>query len=305
MENSANQTPQKKSPVTLILIVLLVLLTALGAYLGYTNNELQKQLANCGAMKDTVTNEKNEVVADLEKMSAQYDSLALNSDSLSTELLAEREKVQKLLTQAKNNKWSIYKLKKEASTLREIMKGYVRTIDSLNTMNVELKAENAEVSRRLNEEKTISNKLKEKNEQLDAKVKLGAKLKALDMIAYGQRVKRNGVHRETSRASKAQKVKCCFTVDKNEVIEPGNKIIYLRVIAPSGKVLAEKTDSSQMFEFKGNKGLFSVKKDIKYDNRELDICMYYDVKNTLEKGQYLVEAYIDGLEIGTTSFELK
>ena len=43
------------------------------------------------------------------------------------------EKVEKLDKKSKKDWRQIYKLKKEAETLRGIMKGYIHTIDSLNT----------------------------------------------------------------------------------------------------------------------------------------------------------------------------
>lgn len=305
MENKTNQEGNNNKTLLIILTALLLAASGLGIYFGMENSRLKDELSNCATLKDNETDEKNKVISDLENMILQYDSLSTDNDSINQELLAERTKVEALLKEAKNNKWTIYKLRKEASTLREIMKGYVVTIDSLNTLNIELRAENAETTRRYNEQRQENEKLSEKNKSLDEKVKLGARLKALDMIALAQRVKNNGVHRETSRSNKAQKIKACFTVDKNEVIEAGKKTIYLRVITPNGKVLAERTDDSNMFNFEGTKGLYSVKKVFNYDNTEVDICMYWDVIEPLVAGEYIVEAYVDQLKIGDTKFSLK
>ena len=305
MENNMNQEENKKNLITPILAVLLLASVGMGIYMYMQNSELTKQLAECGTLKDSETQEKNKVIGELENMLTQYDSLSTSNDSINQELLAERTKIERLLKEAKNNKWTIYKLRKEASTLREIMKGYVVTIDSLNTLNVELQAENVEVNRRYNEQKETNAELEEKNKGLGEKVRLGAKLKAMDMVAYAQRVKNNGVHRETNRSSKAQKIKTCFTVDKNDVIESGKKKIYLRIISPNGKVLAERTDASNMFQFEGTKGLFSVTKVFNYENAEIDICMYWDVKDALVAGEYIVEAYVNQLQIGKTTFTLK
>lgn len=306
MENAENNSNSSNSKaLSIVLIVLLVAVGAIGIYLGYSNQQLKRELADCGYVKEEVTREKEQVVGELENMLLRYDSLQTDNDSINGELLAERSKVEQLLQEAKNNKWTIYKLRKEASTLRTIMKGYVRSIDSLNTLNVELRAENASVNRKLTESESQNEALRETNTELEGKVRLGAKLKALDMIAYGQRVKRNNVHRETNRAEKVEKVKVCFTLDKNEVAESGSKKIYVRLITPSGKVLSERTDESNMFQFEGRKGLFSMKKVVEYEKQELDLCMYWEVASSLSEGEYLVEAYADGMKIGNTSFTLK
>ena len=185
------------------------------------------------------------------------------------------------------------------------MKGYVRTIDSLNMENVELRAENMDVKTQLGEKEDENSKLKEDKSQLEGKVKLGAKLNALDMVAYAQRVRKNNIHKETTRADKAEKIKCCFTLDNNEVIESGKKTVYVRIITPEGTVLTERSDNAHMFEFEGTRGLYSMIKVVNYENQQLDLCMYWDVINTLTPGQYIAKAYVDGFEIGSANLDLK
>jgi hypothetical protein len=304
MEQQSEKSNQKK-PISAILILLLVVVAGFAAYMAYNNQQLNKRLTDLGYLKQEVEDEKNRVIDELEGMTGQYDSLAITNDSMNVELMAQREKVEELIAKAKNNEWTVYKLRKEAGTLREIMKGYVRTIDSLNTLNVELRAENAQVTRKLSETESKNTALRDANEQLSEKVKLGAKLKALDMVAYGQRVKRNGVHRETDRSDKVEKIKVCFTLDKNEVAESGNKNIFVRIIAPSGQVLAERSDDGHMFDFAGTRGLFSVKKLVNYEKQELDLCMYFEDAKNLQGGDYIVDAYADQMKIGSTKFTLK
>jgi hypothetical protein len=121
----------------------------------------------------------------------------------------------------------------------------------------------------------------------------------------GQRVKRNNIHKETNRASSTEKIKACFTIDDNEVTEPGKKMVYLRIMTPEGTVLAERSDNSNTFLQDGMKVLYSVKKEVNYENQELDLCMYWDVVNMLSPGEYFIKAYVEGYEIGSTSLVLK
>lgn len=303
MENQENS--QKKPVVQYILIALLALISGVGMYLALENRDLKIALADCGVNANEIQDEKIEVMQNLQDLATEYDSLMTDNDSINEEMLAQKERVDQLLAEAKGNKWSIYKLKKEASTLREIMKGYVRTIDSLNTENIELRAENLDVTQKLGAKESENNKLKETKASLENKVRLGAKLAALDMVTYAQRVRKNNIHKETTRADKAEKIKTCFTIDKNEVIEPGKKMVFLRIITPAGTVLAERSDNNHMFTFEGTKGLYSVTKEVNYENQELDLCMYWDVTDALSPGEYLIKAYVDGLEIGGTSLILK
>ena len=303
MENQSDS--QKKPIVQYVLIALLVLISGLGIFLLNENNNLKLALADCGTSFDSSEAEKIAVMNNLKDMATEYDSLMTDNDSINSKLNVEKERVDKLMADAKKYNWSIYKLKKEASTLREIMKGYVRTIDSLNTENIELRAENIQVRDELGVKENENSKLKQNNTDLETKVRLGAKLSAVNMEVYAQRVKRNNVHKETARASNAEKVKTCFTIDENEVTESGKKTVYLRIITPSGTVLAERSDNSNTFELNGARVLYSVKKEVNYENRKLDLCMYWDVIDQLTSGEYIIKAYISGDEVGSASMKLK
>jgi predicted nuclease with TOPRIM domain len=303
MENQSDS--QKKPIVQYVLIALLVLISSLGVFLLNENNNLKIALADCSVEYENTEAEKIAVMNNLQDMAGEYDSLMTDNDSINSELVEQKDRVDKLMADAKKYNWSIYKLKKEASTLREIMKGYVRTIDSLNTENIELRAENIQVRDELGVKENENSKLKENNNALEDKVRLGAKLSALNISVYAQRVKRNNVHKETTRASTAQKIKTCFTISENEVTEPGRKMVYLRIMTPTGTVLAERSDNSNTFTLNGTKVLYSVKKEVNYENQELDLCMYWDVINQLTPGEYFIKAYISGEEVGSATMTLK
>ena len=301
-----NQSDSKNKPlVQNILIGLLVLFSGVGIYLVNENSNLKTALEDCGVAYNENEAEKIEVMNNLQDMAGEYDSLMTDNDSINTELYAQKERVDKLMSDAKKYNWSIHKLKKEASTLREIMKGYVRTIDSLNTENVELRAENIQVRDELSTKENENSKLKEDKSQLENKVRLGAKLTALNIQVHAQRVKRNNVHKETNRASNAQKIKTCFTIGENEVTEPGKKWVFIRIMTPTGTVLAERSDNSNTFELEGARVLYSVKKEVNYENKDLDLCMYWDVVDQLPSGEYFIKAYISGQEIGSATMLLK
>ena len=72
-----------------------------------------------------------------------YDTLQTENTVLMAEMAAQKSQIEDLLKKVKDKDWSVSKLKKETNTLREIMKGYVVTIDSLNQLNQALMAENS------------------------------------------------------------------------------------------------------------------------------------------------------------------
>ncbi len=83
------------------------------------------------------------------------------------------------------------------------------------------------------------------------------------------------------------------------------KKLYLRIIDPSGEVLALDQSEDYMFTYDGKEGLYSRTEEVMYDNEELDMCLYWDVTKELNEGKYIVEVYAEDYYMGATEFELK
>jgi len=295
---SESEKKQKKSPLMLILLILLGLSNAATLYLLYSerqvNVELVTQNTDLGVEKDKLTIE-------LQDMLSKYDSVDTENEEMNAQIAEQKAEIERLLEEAEKHKddaWAIYKLRKEATTLRSVMKNYLVTIDSLNTVNQNLVQEKAQVQTQLAGQKQKNEELNEENEELAQKVKIGSKLKAVDLVSQGQRVKSNNIHRETDRAKRTDKIKTCFTIDKNEVIKPGKVDVFLRIIGPDGEVLAFDQTQDYMFTY-------SRKEEIVYENDEVDLCYYWDLLKEAKAGKYLIEVYAQDYLMGTTKFELK
>ena len=299
------ESKEKSNKGLIVILVLLVLTNAATLFLFY--NERQENVLLITDNTDLST-EKDALNMELQDMLAQYDSVTTDNEDMLAQIAEQRAEIESLMKEAEKHKddaWIIHKLRKEAKTLREVMKNYLVTIDSLNTANQELIVQKAEVETKLTKQKEQNQELSTKNDELAEKVKIGSKLKVVDFISLGQRVKNNTVHRETDRAKRTDKIKTCFTINKNEVTKPGKKYIYLRIVGPDGEVLAFDQDQQYMFTYDGKEGLYSRKKEIMYENEETDMCLYWDMQKEAIEGKYLVEIYAEDYLMGTTSFELE
>ncbi|MEX2596093.1 MAG: hypothetical protein WEC59_04110 [Salibacteraceae bacterium] len=299
------ENKEKKNRSLLILVILLALTNAATLILFYMERQDNVELVTNNT---DLTTERDALTIELEEMLASYDSVSTDNEEMQAQIAEQKAEIEQLMKEAEKHKddaWIIHKLRKEAKTLREVMKNYLVTIDSLNTANQSLIAEKAEITSKLNTQQNQNKELNTKNEELAEKVKLGSKLKAVDLVSMGQRVKFNNVHRETNRARRLDKIKTCFTIDKNEVTKPGKKEVYLRIISPDGEVLAFDQSKDYMFTYDGKEGLYSRKEEIMYENEEVDICLYWDMLKEAQSGKYIVEVYAEDYLIGTTDFELK
>ncbi|MBL1231431.1 MAG: hypothetical protein CMD31_03825 [Flavobacteriales bacterium] len=287
------------------MMVIIILLLGFCGYLIWQNLELKKAIDKGEVAYTEVSTERDQVQAELEEMLKKYEDLETDNQELSAELAAEKAKIEELIKKAKGKDWSIYQLKKETETLRKIMKGYVVQIDSLNQLNNKLTDENKTVKNQLSNEQKKAQELTEKNENLNTLVTVASHLKTLNLTSYGVKVKNDNTGKEMDRAKKVDKIRTSFTVQKNTITKPGKKIIYVRILTPDGRVLSEKTDDSNKFDFNGVRGLYSSKKEIDYKNEDMQVTIDWVKIDEFPVGEYNVEVYADGVDIGKTKFTLK
>ena len=295
---------QKKSSNKGMVYGLIAAIVLLVAYIAYQHFNTQKIIEE----KVSIGIEKIELLKELNEIQSQYDTLYTDNAELQANMEGQKLKIDSMLVVIKKHKGDIYtirQLRKETESLRTIMKGYLVTIDSLNTLNIELEAENLEIKGELTQEKKKTRNLEKKSDDLSKIVTKGAQLQALNLWAGTIKIRSNGNQVETDRASKAQKVKSCFTLSENNIAKSGNKNLYFRVISPEGSVLTDNNSSGETFDYDGVKGIYTMIRKVNYQNKAMDLCIYWDIPNPLTPGFYLVEIYADKALIGRTSFDLK
>ncbi|MAY83931.1 MAG: hypothetical protein CMP59_07340 [Flavobacteriales bacterium] len=290
------------------LVFLLVLLSlALGVTL-WKYFELRRTLDQQGNEIELLSDERGELESELEDMLNELDTLETDNDSMKIELAQRKTEIQELLDKVKDKDYAIYKLKKETRTLRTIMKGYVVTIDSLNTLNITLREENEEVRTTLSQERTKTQKLEKTNQNLSSKVALASRLDVSNVTVYGVRVKRDMTGRETDRAKRTDKIRACFTIEENRVAEMEKKDIYLRVLAPDGSILTAGETEEFKFEFNGVKGYYSDKLTIDYDRNAKEYCLDWSKPSEeyeMMEGTYTLFLYAEDYEMASTKYELR
>lgn len=276
--------------------------------LEFNNEEMIQSLRDEGIISE---DDDNTLKNNLNTLLLSYDSLEQTNTMVVDSINIQREKITSLMNEvstlnskSKRDWGKIYKLKKEAETLRGIMKGYIHTIDSLNSMNVNLQNTLTEKNKTLNKVNSQNEEFKKHNESLMEKVALGAVLQANNIKATALRIRSSGKQTETTRASRTNMIKGCCTLIGNKLAEPGNKDIFIRVVSKTGKVYSA---PSPIFitDYENNKIEMSAKRSVNYQNKNTDLCIFYELQSTLEPNSYKIEIYAEGFLIGATSFALQ
>ena len=241
-------------------------------------------------------------------MMETYDKLiiqdASKADSLNAQnemLQAQLEKIEKL-QKSKNFSYSqMIKLRQENETLRGIMRGYVVEIDSLNTLNLQKDIIITEQTQTIDTRTLERDQAMEEAAASAEKVKIGSKLSAYNFNSGALKsVVRSKI---TTRAKQAVQLQSSFTISGNLIASRGRKAVYMQIIDPNGRTL--QNVSSYSTETNSGRVSYTEKKEIDYQNKSIDMTIYFDVRNTISKGNYKVNIYCDLNLIGSDSFTLK
>ena len=321
MNDQITEKPKKSNGIYLLVILALFIALAYMAYLLSAKNKEINMLKNKNTelesdmqgMNDMLSSRvggdmTNDLKKDFVKMLDVYDALIEKDASKSDSLNMQKQKIQVLLDKINSNKKlsarEIFTLRKENETLRNIMKGYVQQIDSLNTLNVELSSNLETKTTQLNQTIEERNQFKNEADANAAQVKKGSKLQAFSINSVGLRLKMNNTTEETTKAKNCVQIKSSFTISENPLTPAGKKTVYMQIINPEGKTL--QTKSSYVVSTDNGNIAYSDKKEIDYNNQSIDLAIFYDLGGEeAVNGNYKVKIFCDGQLIGSDSFTLK
>lgn len=244
--------------------------------------------------------EKMEMENEYERFAMQYNEMMtqINNDSLVQQLEMEQKRTEELLAELRRVKSSdaaeIMRLKKELATLREVLRSYVMQIDSLNRMNEALTQENTNLKTQNEQARQHISNLSTENESLSDKVAIASQLDATGIFAEG----RNKKGKAAKKIKDVKKFVIGFTIARNVTTATGIRSIYLRITTPTGDVLSK----GGTFAYENRQLEYSIRKDIEYTGEEQSVVVYWDVAEALSAGNYRVDIFADGQNIGTTHF---
>lgn len=282
------------------LLAIVVILIGSMAYLIFSlskSNEENKQ------MLELVEMDKREMENEYENFARQYNEMKtqVTNDSLMTQLEREQQRTQELLEELRrtknNDAAEIARLKKELATMREVLKSFVAEIDSLNRLNTQLMGENEDLRQQQAVQQQQISSLSSEKASLSDKVEIASQLDAtaIRITSLNKRGK------EAKKTKDVRKFQISFNIARNVTAASGNKSIYVRILKPTGEVL----DGGGTFDFENRRLEYSIRKDIEYNGEETPVTVYWDVNEMLIAGQYRVQIFADGKNIGggSISFE--
>jgi BMFP domain-containing protein YqiC len=278
--DNVNQTKYFKR----IIIVLILLLLSLGVYTLVLWQESQSNRKDLEEQKLTITQELNE-------LQVTYDDLMREFQLQDEALIEARTRIAQLLDSVESAKPSM-----------AIIKRYRLEIARLKEERTMLFARADSTQLVLNKTRMASNDLRQKNEDLERVIEKGAQLQVIDFLSSAVIVRKSGRLVETKRASRADKIRSCFTITPNPLATPGERDLYLQVINPKNNLIGSRARVSL-----GEGTLsYSGETQVNYQQEEIDVCLMVGAtEQDLISGRYILNLYQGNTRLTTATMYLK
>lgn len=287
-QSNKKSTPIGMIALSIILAVALIFLVVM--YFSQKNKMVEMEIV--------LTQEKDSLTNELQLMVAAYDTMKTNNDTLNANLEKEKNRIIRLLSINASNTQLIKKYRSEITTMREIMKSYIVQIDSLNSRNKVLVAENTQFRQEIVKVQNTNVLLEKEKEDLTTKVVTASVIQAKNLTATALNKKR----KETNRINLMESLRVCFSLRENAIAQAGQKEVFMRVIRPDSLVITASPDN--LFDYRGNKIIYSEKRTADYMNQDLEMCIFLTNTGDFIIGNYSIELYLEDNIIGRTTFML-
>ena len=284
---------QKLKKIMYVLAAVAVVLAGVVVCIWYDKYTVEKELES----------EKADLIGQLNTLNNDYASLSSDYEDVNLQLDSSRLEVQllieKLTKTEATNRAKIRQYERELGTLRTVMRGYVKQIDSLHSLNKQLTADAAEARREAAENRRRSEELSKTVEDLSGQVAAGAVIKARGLRAEAY----NASNKVTDRSSRVKYLLATLNLVENDLAEKGPVTVYIRVKDPEGILLLNGTQKA--FEYNGETMICSASREVDYQGSDVELGIYLNDIPEYAKGIYTVEAFTSQTFLGTTELMLR
>ena len=282
-----------------ILIGLLVVL--LVSLAGYTYTLIQQN-------KETVLfleADKAEVQKELEALVVSYNEILQDNKLKDKDLIAARDRVIVLLDSVKDYKANlsiITRYKAQVRGLKNERAQLFKRADSLLVVTQRLAIEKDSTTAVLIKTIKVIDSVTTANTQLFNSLEKGALIGISNLDATAIIVRKGGKIKETKRASRADKIRVCYTIAPNTLAQAGDRVLYVQVINPDNNIIGDKSNIT----FGQDLLTYSKSESVFYENQALDVCAIVGTAGQdVLKGLYTINIFDAQRQIGSTTLMLK
>ncbi len=291
----------EKKNVKVLQLLIIVLGVSLIGLSFYTYNFYTNSVNSASQLK-----RQNDLLkSDLQEMQDDYQKLIESNSNLRTNLKTEQERIITLLDSLNAMELDFERYRKyrvQADLLKMEKKRLLKTVDSLTQKNRALLSTIDSTKSQIENQRFVADSILEANAKLNEKIEKAAVLQLSGLHTEAVYLKKNRNIYATKKANKAEKIRVCFTVNKNLIVDAGEKTFFIQVINPKNNLMGKKMSKN----YKKQILYYSESTNLQYNNEEVDVCilMQAQPKNLLE-GRYIVNIFDGPRRLASTSFKLQ
>ncbi|MDF1696039.1 MAG: hypothetical protein P1U56_09420 [Saprospiraceae bacterium] len=312
-------------------IIAIIALIGLNGYQWFTNSQLKSQnirqsseLVELEKVQAELDQDYNNALESLEHMRGDNKELNNLIESQKTELRSQKDKINNLIW----TKRELKKAKEEIANMNSRAAQYVAEVTQLReenellaASNSELTQQNATLSMQYQNEQRAREEIEEAravlasererlaktNEELDVKVDMANAIKINFMKVQGYQKKKDGKLKKKKKAKDINVIEVCFTTETNMVTAPGAKEFQVRLIDPLGETIAREDMGSGILTNKldNTQVRYTASGVVDYNNEDTEGCVRWSFSDRLPKGEYDVEIYNNGFNVGNGTYKMK
>lgn len=302
MQDTQEQINKVDRNKVYFLVIVIAALLGINAYLYFKDKQQNSRFV-------TVSTEKERLNLEVEKIEAELDKVNLLNVTLSEKLQTEQElarnKIAELklaLQKGQLTQGDLTAAQDQIKELKEFVKNYNDQILRLEKENSYLKSERDSLRTTANNYSEKADNLEKENETLNAKVKVGAALKAGNIAITAYKVKSSGKNIAVTKASTANKLTIDFSIVSNALAEKNYHKVYLRVFDPAGNLIANQDNS---FVIDGQQMQYSSAIEFSYNDDDTAYKIDWTNPKEFIKGTYSIILYADGFVMGKSQITLR
>ncbi len=320
-EYNPNRKSEQKLKVAVA--VLIILVTALGflyvreRQFNQRNEELSdlqaKDLLVANTKLDSIENQLNTKIIEIKRLGGDISELVRAKEQLQKDKVALQKSVgfsmkkyeskfKKYLTLLGEKDNELIRLRKENGILAAMN-------DSLSKEAQALLEDISFAQKALNDSAinyTLRQKeLSDKNRELSEKVSQAAALRAESINVYAISTKGKESDGGVYKSKKVDKIRITFYLQENAITTQEAKVIFLRIIDPTGQTIADMSTGSGSFTYKNKEVTYTAKQRIAYNNTHQSVEFVYSRGQAYREGRHIIELYAEGFKIGDGFFEVK
>ncbi|MDA9875488.1 chromosome partitioning protein ParA [Flavobacteriaceae bacterium] len=292
--NTTSSNKTSKTPI--IFLALLLVGTLIYSFKMYQDSEATALL---------LENEKIEVLKNLENMTSLYSEANADNEVANEKLIEAQTRLDSLMKELKTSKLTVSALLKykrkyfEMESEMEVLLEENATLKFQNTL-LETSLDSTQVQ--LSTQVASNTKLEAQNQRLSESVEAAKKLTVERLNAYGVIQRRSGKLVPTTRASRVDNLRICYSVPSNVLTASGDKNYLVQVIDPNLNVIGSNTP----VQFEDTILKYSYVSAFTYDNELLDVCDFVSAEEgDYEKGVYTVNVFDQQTLVASSTFTLK